>query len=64
MPALQLAGTTVLVTGASRDCGRAIAIAVAKQGAHVGVARDRSGWNAICRNAHTGSTPASLRAVG
>lgn len=29
MPAFQLAGTTVLVTGASRDCGHAIAIALA-----------------------------------
>jgi len=37
MPALQIAGTTVLVIGASRDCGRAIAIAIAlaKHGAHV-----------------------------
>ena len=35
MPALQIAGTTVLIIGASRDCGRAIAIALAKHGAHV-----------------------------
>lgn len=38
MPAPQLAGTTVLVSGASRNRGRAIAIALAKQGAHAGVA--------------------------
>jgi NAD(P)-dependent dehydrogenase (short-subunit alcohol dehydrogenase family) len=42
MPAQELSGTTALVTGASRGFGRAIAIAIAKQGAHVvGVARDR-----------------------
>src|SRR5262245_6411298 len=42
MSTQQLAGTTALVTGASRGSGRAIAIALAKQGAHiVGVARDR-----------------------
>jgi NAD(P)-dependent dehydrogenase (short-subunit alcohol dehydrogenase family) len=35
VPALQPAGTTVLVTGTSRDCRRAIHIALAKQGAHV-----------------------------
>jgi NAD(P)-dependent dehydrogenase (short-subunit alcohol dehydrogenase family) len=42
MSTQQLAATTALVTGASRGFGRAIAIALAKQGAHVvGVARDR-----------------------
>ena len=42
MSTQQLAGTTALVTGASRGFGRAIAIALAKQDAHVvGVARDR-----------------------
>jgi NAD(P)-dependent dehydrogenase (short-subunit alcohol dehydrogenase family) len=39
----QFAGTTALVTGASRGFGRAIAIALAKHGAHVvGVGRDRA----------------------
>jgi NAD(P)-dependent dehydrogenase (short-subunit alcohol dehydrogenase family) len=43
MSTQQLAGTTALFTGASRGFGRAIAIALAKQGAHVvGVARDRN----------------------
>jgi NAD(P)-dependent dehydrogenase (short-subunit alcohol dehydrogenase family) len=43
MSAQQLAGTTALVTGASRGFGRAIAIAIAKRGAHViGVGRDRA----------------------
>ena len=38
----QIAGATALVTGASRGFGRAIAIALAQQGAHVvGVSRDR-----------------------
>ena len=38
----QLAGTTVLVTGASRGFGRAIAVAFAEEGAHVvGVARNQ-----------------------
>jgi NAD(P)-dependent dehydrogenase (short-subunit alcohol dehydrogenase family) len=42
MPTHELSGTTALVTGASRGFGRAIAIALAKHGAHVaGVARDR-----------------------
>jgi len=41
MTAQQLTGTTALVTGASRGFGRAIAVAVAHEGAHVvGVARD------------------------
>src|SRR5216684_4262789 len=43
MPAQELSGTTALVTGASRGFGRAIAIDLAKHGAHVvGVARDRA----------------------
>jgi NAD(P)-dependent dehydrogenase (short-subunit alcohol dehydrogenase family) len=43
MPTQELSGTTALVTGASRGFGRAIAIALAKHGAHVvGVARDRA----------------------
>jgi NAD(P)-dependent dehydrogenase (short-subunit alcohol dehydrogenase family) len=43
MPTKDLSGTTALVTGASRGFGRGIAIALAKQGAHVvGVARDRA----------------------
>ena len=42
MPTHELSGTTALVTGASRGFGRAIAVALAKHGAHVaGVARDR-----------------------
>lgn len=42
MPTQELSGTKALVTGASRGFGRAIAIALAKHGAHiVGVARDR-----------------------
>jgi NADP-dependent 3-hydroxy acid dehydrogenase YdfG len=41
MPTQELSGTTALVTGASRGFGRAIAIALSGQGAHVvGVARD------------------------
>ncbi len=41
MPTQELSGTTALVTGASRGFGRAIAVALAKHGAHVaGVARD------------------------
>jgi NADP-dependent 3-hydroxy acid dehydrogenase YdfG len=43
MPTQELSGTTALVTGASRGFGRAIAIALSEQGAHVvGVARDRA----------------------
>src|SRR5438874_2548554 len=43
MPTQELSGTTALVTGASRGFGRAIALALAKHGAHVvGVARDRA----------------------
>ncbi len=42
MPTQELSGTTALVTGASRGFGRAIAVVLAKHGAHVaGVARDR-----------------------
>src|SRR6266705_2895872 len=41
MPTQELSGTTALVTGVSRGFGRAIAVALAKHGAHVaGVARD------------------------
>ena len=43
MPARELAGTTPLVTGASRGFGRAVAIAIAMHGANVvGVARGRA----------------------
>src|ERR1035441_7479381 len=43
MPTRELSGTTALVTGASRGCRGAIAIALSGQGAHVvGVARDRT----------------------
>jgi NADP-dependent 3-hydroxy acid dehydrogenase YdfG len=42
MTVRQLAGTTALVTGASRGFGRAISISLVERGAHVvGVARDR-----------------------
>jgi NAD(P)-dependent dehydrogenase (short-subunit alcohol dehydrogenase family) len=34
MPTQDLSGTTALVTGASRGFGRAIAVALSKQGAH------------------------------
>ena len=41
MTTRQLAGTTAIVTGASRGFGRGIATALAEAGAHVvGVARD------------------------
>src|SRR5262249_30677948 len=44
MTAVDLNGTTVVVTGASRGFGRATAVALAKSGAHVvGVARHRGG---------------------
>ncbi|HEX4290365.1 MAG TPA: SDR family oxidoreductase [Trebonia sp.] len=43
MTTQQIAGATALVTGASRGFGRAIAIALAKEGARVvGVSRDRA----------------------
>jgi 3-oxoacyl-[acyl-carrier protein] reductase len=41
-PATELAGRAVLVTGASRGIGRAIALACGAQGAHVGVGFHRS----------------------
>ena len=41
MPSKQIAGTTAVVTGASRGLGRAVAAALCQAGAHVvGVARD------------------------
>jgi NAD(P)-dependent dehydrogenase (short-subunit alcohol dehydrogenase family) len=44
MPAIDLTGATVIVTGASRGFGRATALALAKSGAQVvGVARHRAG---------------------
>jgi NAD(P)-dependent dehydrogenase (short-subunit alcohol dehydrogenase family) len=44
MTSADLAGTTAIVTGASRGFGRATAIALADHGAHVvGVARSRAG---------------------
>jgi NAD(P)-dependent dehydrogenase (short-subunit alcohol dehydrogenase family) len=43
MTAHEISGATALVTGASRGFGRAIATALAKEGAHVvGVSRDRT----------------------
>jgi NAD(P)-dependent dehydrogenase (short-subunit alcohol dehydrogenase family) len=55
MSTQQLAGTTALVTGASRGFGRAIAVALSSRGAHVvGVARDRARLEEL--RAHLGGT--------
>ena len=64
MSTQQLAGTTALVTGASRGFGRAIAIALAKQGAHVvGVARDRPRLEELCAQLGGTFTPVAADAA-
>jgi NAD(P)-dependent dehydrogenase (short-subunit alcohol dehydrogenase family) len=51
MPDNEIAGATVLVTGASRGFGRGIAIALSGAGAQVvGVARDRSALDELRPN--------------
>ena len=64
MPTQELSGTTALVTGASRGFGRAIAIALAKHGAHVvGVARDRDRLEELHAQLGDTFTPASADAT-
>jgi NAD(P)-dependent dehydrogenase (short-subunit alcohol dehydrogenase family) len=58
MTALQLPGTTAVVTGASRGFGRGIAIALAQAGANVvGVARDRTRLEELRTQLGGGFTP-------
>ena len=58
MTALQLSGTTAIVTGASRGFGRGIAIALAQAGANVvGVARDRTRLEDLRARLGGGFTP-------
>ena len=58
MTALQLPGTTAVVTGASRGFGRGIAIALAQAGANVvGVARDRTRLEDLRARLGGGFTP-------
>ena len=58
MTALQLPGTTAIVTGASRGFGRGIAIALAQAGANVaGVARDRTRLEDLRARLGGGFTP-------
>jgi NAD(P)-dependent dehydrogenase (short-subunit alcohol dehydrogenase family) len=58
MTALQLPGTTAIVTGASRGFGRGIAIALAQAGANVvGVARDRTRLEDLRTQLGAGFTP-------
>jgi NAD(P)-dependent dehydrogenase (short-subunit alcohol dehydrogenase family) len=59
-----LAGTTALVTGASRGFGRATVCALADAGAHVvGVARDRPGLDALHRELGEKFTPVTADAA-
>jgi NAD(P)-dependent dehydrogenase (short-subunit alcohol dehydrogenase family) len=59
-----LAGTTALVTGASRGFGRATACALAAAGARVvGVARDRPGLDALHRELGDAFTPVAADAA-
>ncbi len=58
MTALQLPGTTAVVTGASRGFGRGIAIALAQAGTNVvGVARDRTRLEELRTQLGGGFTP-------
>ena len=58
MPTVSLAGSTSIVTGASRGFGRAVAVALAANGAHVvGVARDRAALEDLQRRLGSSFTP-------
>lgn len=59
-----LAGTTAIVTGASRGFGRAIAAELVAAGAHVvGVARSRAHLDLVCEELGDGFTPVSADAA-
>ena len=58
MSTTDLTGTTAIVTGASRGFGRAIAIALAANGAHVvGIARDKAALEDLQRQLGPSFTP-------
>jgi NAD(P)-dependent dehydrogenase (short-subunit alcohol dehydrogenase family) len=64
MTSAQLAGSTAVVTGASRGFGRAIAAALVQQGAHVaGVARDATRLATVQAELGTGFTPVAADAA-
>lgn len=60
----QLSGSTALVTGASRGFGRAVAAALAKEGAAVaGVARDAAALASVREQIGSGFTPVAADAA-
>jgi short-subunit dehydrogenase len=62
---MELAGSVVVVTGASRGIGRAVAIAAAAKGAKVGlIARSRDDLDAVVATIGSGSATAATADVG
>jgi len=59
-----ITATTAIVTGASRGFGRAIAIALARSGAHVvGIARDQAGLEKVQAEIGDAFTPVTADAA-